>query len=59
MPEPEFEARELVVTHQTIWDGIEEFAKQRNATLRRIDNGDEDHLPGYIFVPNNLPKGTP
>ena len=61
MPEPEFETRELVISHQSIWEAIEEVARQRNCSLVRIPNfvdDPDDILPAYIFSPNDFPKGT-
>lgn len=55
----EFEVRELVVAHQSVWDAIEELARQRNCSLTRIPNfadDPDDILPAYIFTPNDFRK---
>lgn len=60
----DFEAREIVIAHQSLWEALERFADERNLMLTRIPFGCDDEgkltmevpegrLAPYGFIPRD------
>jgi len=55
MTEETFEPRDITVGHQSIWDELNKWADDHDLLLAKGSNGDENHLPFYVFVPKADP----
>lgn len=55
----DFEARELIIAHETIWQAVQKLAEERSCNLVCIFEGDEDDLPAYILSPKDFTVGEP